>query len=110
MQLFGKQPIAVMEMLDDQSSINLKEVLINAGFYVEESFNLMNIHRIKKCAALNRISNLIIYLVFLDYGNPITLIIGQSSKKSFIYLFNENNWITENMLLKLFSKLLNDGK
>jgi hypothetical protein len=106
MELIGKTPFKVLDTPGKNMHLYLKDALINESLWVEQSFTLQSIQNLKDQDTNQCLCNLIIFLVYLNSGIPITLIIDERSNASLFYLYNEDNSKKEHELIALISKAL----
>lgn len=111
MELTGKEPIAIIDAPYSKFVSKLKKALKDEGLWVKQSFNLQSIQNFND-SNLNRshtnrcACNLVIYLVYQNKGDPITLILDERFKKTYIYLSNEHEFAREALMLAAISNAI----
>lgn len=111
MELTGKRPIAIIDAPYSKFVSKLKKALKDEDLWVKQSFNLQSIQNFNDSnlnrSTINRCAcNLVIYLVYQNKGGPITLILDERFKKTYIYLSTEDEFAHEAFMLAAISNAI----
>lgn len=104
MNYLGKKPLAIIETRCSQFVAPFKKALENAGLWIFQSFDLQSMQIMPEgCTCPNHGTNqctceLIVLLVYQNFGSPISLILDGRDEKTYVYIADDMQNVNKSSL------------